>query len=55
MGGPPPGGSGQLMKVAVPAGMQGGMTMQVNTAKGLLNVPIPQGKQPGEEFEFMLP
>merc|ERR1719198_2492001 len=50
---PPPGGP-QKLKVAVPPGLQGGMTMQVQTPTGLMNVPIPAGLQPGQEFEFMM-
>ena len=57
-GGPPmipPGGPRpQLMRVAVPPGLQGGMTMQVHTPMGLMNVPIPPGLQPGQEFEFAM-
>jgi len=64
MGGPPMGGppmgvppgapGGQKMKVAVPPGLKGGMSMQVNTPAGLMNVPIPDGLEPGAEFEFMM-
>ena len=52
--GMPPGGPPNLMKATVPPGYSGGMQMPVQTAKGMMNVPIPAGLQPGQEFEFQI-
>jgi hypothetical protein len=43
------------MQAQVPPGMQGGMTLQVSTPAGLMNVQIPPGMQPGMEFQFQVP
>ena len=43
------------MAVTVPQGMQGGMSLQVQTPAGLMEVTIPQGLQGGQSFEMMVP
>ena len=56
MGGPPmaPPAGQQRMKAVVPPGLAAGQMMQVQTPRGLMNVPIPDGKAPGDEFEFLM-
>ena len=44
----------QRLAVAVPAGMSGGETLQVQTPSGELQVTIPQGLQAGQTFHFPL-
>ena len=45
----------QVMAVQVPAGMQGGMALQVQTPAGLMEVQIPDGLEPGMSFQMQVP
>lgn len=45
----------QTMMVTVPQGMSGGMTAQVQTPSGLVEVQIPQGLGPEAQFEIQVP
>jgi hypothetical protein len=45
----------QKMMVTVPDGHQGGMVIQVQTTAGLMEVNIPPGLGPGQQFEMMVP
>ena len=45
----------QIMAVQVPAGMQGGMVLQVQTPAGLMEVQIPDSLEPGMSFQIQVP
>ena len=45
----------QTMSVQVPQGLQGGMSMQVQTPGGVMQVQIPAGLQPGTAFKIQVP
>jgi len=45
----------QKMAVTVPAGMQGGMALKVQTPSGMMQVTIPNGLRAGQEFHMMVP
>ena len=47
--------SQQKMAVTVPAGMQGGMELKVQTPAGMMMVTIPKGLRAGQEFHMMVP
>ena len=44
----------QKMKVTVPPGVSGGQMLKVQTPAGLMQVAVPQGLQPGQDFEMMV-
>ena len=59
--GPPQQGGGGAMpaaggpvKMSVVSTVAGGQSMKVNTPKGLMDVKVPDGIQPGQPFEFMV-
>ena len=45
----------QQMQCTVPPGAYGGMTIQVNTPSGRMNVTVPAGLSPGMQFTFNVP
>ena len=45
----------QTMAVTVPAGMQGGMPLQIQTPSGIMQVTIPNGLCAGQQFQITVP
>jgi hypothetical protein len=45
----------QQVSVSVPAGVEGGMTMQITHGSGVYAVEVPPGLRPGGVFSVMLP
>ena len=45
----------QAMRVTVPEGVTGGQPLQVQTPGGLMQTVVPDGLQPGDQFDILVP
>ena len=45
----------QAMRVTVPEGVTGGQALQVQTPGGLMQTVVPDGLQPGDQFDILVP